>query len=424
MEKPWIFLRALISSAVLAVSLISCGSGGGDDDSSASKTGAPSNITITSLSDQKNQYNEGERVTFDLNTQNTAASIVTYDWEVALIGQGSIEFTGQGTSSISFIAPEIDRDSTVSISVKIGLANGTIFGNDEERTSISIIDINTPAITLISGNAFKLASTPVAAIDLSNIGTEGTWLITEYTREQTTLEGIELVTDIATRRIAYTQQNSNDETTLRGCTSDVSDPLSNVLDARLFTLLRCPSDNIALQYYQDGNNITVERYCEGTLNNATNFQYISSGHRNDLGQLNITFDNYETLDQTTNVCFRTTRLIAQGVDDSNIKLSLSSVTIEAQYQQKAFTALLSMDNLLDGPESYFLGSIFSDFNELTLTNELLPTLSGQKMSAGSIRFDSADRTGQLEGRFNATLSDEDSNDIDTINGTFSFNLEM
>lgn len=423
MEKQLIFLRTLMSSAVLAVSLIGCGSGGdGGDDSSNSKTNAPSKITITSLSDQKRQYNEGERVTFDLNTQNAAASIVTYDWKVTLSGQGSIQFTGQSSSSISFTAPEVDRDTTVSISVKIGLANGTIFGNDEERTSISIIDINTPIITFVSGNAFTLASTAVDAIDLSNIGTEGTWLVTEYAQEQLTLEDLEITRERATRSIAYTQQNSNDETTLRECTSDISYPLSSLLDDRLFTQLRCPSDDIALKYYQDGNNIIVERYCEGTLNNATNYQYISSGHRNDLGQLNITFDNYETLDQTTDVCFSTTRIIGHKEGYSNIELS--TVTIEAQYQQKPFTAVLSMDSQLGGRGNYFLDSIFSDFNALTLTNEFLPTLSGQKMSGGSIRFDSADRKGQLKGEFDATLKDEDSNDIDTINGTFTFNLEM
>ena len=113
--------------SALLVSLIcisACSSGGsGEDSKPRDSSNRLKEITINGLDyGLSKEFYEGETVTVSLNAQGDGASSLSYDWTV----EDGIDFRGQNTDTITFIAPQVTGYDSISVSVELSLDGGTL----------------------------------------------------------------------------------------------------------------------------------------------------------------------------------------------------------------------------------------------------------------------------------------------------------
>ncbi|MDZ7924933.1 MAG: hypothetical protein U5M23_12975 [Marinagarivorans sp.] len=418
------FLRILFGSYLLA-SLAGCGSGGGGDDQQKTQNTNEGfkQISITSLRNQKTNYNEGEQVVISLDTQNPSSATVTYDWTVSAVSGGAINFTGQNSDTIRFIAPQVEGDLAISITVKLGLNGGQLLGGNSEFTTLFIKDNN--PMYLVGGNAFRKPLPSVNAIDLTGLEPKGTWLMTEYNRDNINLEGVNtpITRHAADRFLMFSDQDASGNYTISQCGSALALPFTQLVNSTAHLLFRdeCVDATITQKYYRDNNDFMVEQYCDDQLVGATHYQYLTAGHRNNLARLSINFDSHDTLEQLSNVCIEARRILgrAQGYQD----IKLSSLSIAANYQEKPIELAFDLNGAL-GFGTYHVGFFDSTKeNSMMLSSSQLAFLNPESIEDGRIQVSKANADGSLEGEFEGEFKNEDG-DLESLNGTFLLDLEF
>lgn len=423
------FARPLIISS-LFIGLAGCGSSGGSDDNKTAPPKLTAPITITSLRDQKTTFNEGEQVRLSLNTQNPDNSPITYNWTLNYSG-GTINFSGQNTDTITFTAPQVDEQTAISVVVKMGVSGGTLVGRNDEYATILIADTdptsNAKGLNAVTAQAFKNTPPQVNNIDYTNLPAKATWLVTDYRKKLISISEISEISEgdatahMGERYITFSHKNTDDDHTQNLCGSSIELNITDAL-ADEGTNVECPDGVITTKFYQDANDFAVKKYCDNDVIQASHYHKIANEHNKSLGELNIQFDNYDELTQTTDVCFIASRILITlaGYKDE----TWSEIFVSAPYKGQILLASFEMDDLASGIGFYSLSDFFDmdDDNALTLHSSSIPLLDGQRINEGNITLMNADTQGNLSANFDTYLKDDDGSTIESARGSFKLNL--
>ena len=389
----------LITTSTL---LTACG--GGSGDSSTSTSGGIDRITFTDFP-LSVSAEEGATVSFDLNTSGDGAEDLSYDWEIITNDDADITISGQGTDSISFIAPEVDITSTIRVEVHVSSSNIELIGQDSFSTSVIIVNLN-PVNEYEVGMTTTLPD--VDTIDFSHIMPSSTWLVRQYTKQNTTIEGIDTAISTVSRELFHIT-NTSVENTLHLSFCGKQDTLGFDISNTSNFIFECESGHIDTKFYQEGSDFRNELSCDGEVLSATDFIFMSDEPRTDFGELEITFDTYAPLETTTNVCGSiVVANISQEATESQaaIELNTSSITLMSEYQNQDIEIILALD------DSAFFGIYFLDesFNSsglvsTTIVSDALPTISGVlNNTAGRIMLSSSSPSG-AQGSFDIDTTD-------------------
>lgn len=366
-------LRSILLATITPTLLAACG--GGSGGSSPPVSGGVDRITFTDFP-LSVSAEEGATVSFDLNASGDGTENLFYDWEIISNSDTDILISGQGTDSISFIAPEVDRTSTVRVEVQVSSPNVQLIGQDSFNTNVTVINVST-ASAYEAGMTTMLPE--VDAIDLSHIMPASTWLVRQYTKQNTVIEGVDTVVSIVSRELFHIT-NTAIENTLDLSFCGKQDTLGfDISDASNF-IFACESGNIDTKFYQENSDFRTELRCDDEVLSGTDFTFISDEPRTNFGELEITFDTYAPLETTNNVCGSTVIAnISQEATESQaaVQLNTSSVTLLSEYQNQDIELVLAFD------DSEFLGIYFLDdfFNPFGLVSaaifsDALPTING------------------------------------------------
>lgn len=411
-------LLLIITSSIL----VACG--GGSGGSSPSVSGGVDLITFTDFP-LFVSAEEGATVELSLNTSGEGAEDLSYDWEITANDDADIAISGQGTDSISFIAPEVDVTSTIRVEVQVSSSNIQLIGQDNFSTNVTILNLN-PSPTVNEYEVGMTTTLPeVDAIDFSNIMPSSTWLVRQYTKQNTTLEEVDTVISTVSRELFHVTNTSVENTlNLSFCGTPNSFEF-DISDTSNF-IFECESGNIDTKFYQENNDFRNELSCDGEVLSATDFIFISDEPRTDFGELEITFDTYASLELTNNVCGSTVVAnISQEATASQaaIELNTSSVTLVSEYQNQDIEIVLALDDS-NFFGIYFLDDSFNSFGlvSTTIFSDALPTISGiLNDTAGSITLRSSSPLG-VEG--NLTIETTDTNLAEeNIEAEFSLSFE-
>ena len=421
-------MYSILLLTITSTILVACG--GGSGGSSAPVSGGVDLITFTDFP-LFVTAEEGTTVSFDLNASGDGAEELSYEWEIISNNDADITISGQGTDSISFIAPEVDNTSTIRVEVQISSSNIQLIGQDSFSTSVTVINLD-------PDNEYEVGMTTtlpeVDAIDLSSIMPSSTWLVRGYTKQHTIQEGVNTVISRVTRELFHVT-NTFEENTLHlsfcGTQDSFDFNLSDTFDTfNTYDILDpssvCESGNIDTKFYQENSNFRNELSCDGEVLSATDFIFISDEPRTDFGELEMTFDTYAPLETTSNVCGSI--IVANVLQEATelqpaTESSASSITLVSEYQNQDIQVLLVLD------DSNFFGVYFLDdfFNEFglvstTIFSDELPTINGVlNNTSGRFTLSSSSPLG-VQGSL--TIETTDTNlDEENIEAEFSLSFE-
>ena len=392
--------------------IYSCGGGGssGSNSDSPNMPGPIQQITIDEFPALLS-VNENETVTLSLNPRGEGAGDLTFDWSVEFRGE-PLEFSGQNTDSISFVAPEVDFGGSVSVRVDIDSTNVRLFGNNIQQTSVQIDDLNPPSFAEIGATSELPA---VNALDLSVINDASTWRLNVYSRTESELAGTPILTEISAHETVYftgteetlEQENCGTQTT--------------TLDPFEFSgLLNCDGSQANISFFQQGTELRVELSCPNNSSFAAfTYSLVDDSMRNNFGDLSIEFETRNNLEQTTAVCGITAVSRISEID-TNISVSSTSIRLETEYEGAPFSLFL----FFEGEPTFGRKAFNSEFNRLEISSDVLPGLSGGNTVPdvfSDITLLSTSST-DIEGSFEASIEDT-SGEVEDIEGSFSLRFE-
>ena len=414
MKRPKNFYSTLLLIITSSI-LVACG--GGSGGSSGPVSGGVDLITFTSLPFFVS-VGEGETVSFDLNASGDGAEDLSYDWEVTS-DDANIIISGQGTDSISFIAPEVDANGVIRVQVQVSSSNTQIIGQDNFSTNVTVINLNPLPTTREHEVGMTTTLPEVDAIDFSSIMPSSTSLVRQYTKQKLTLEDIDTVISTVSREVFHVTNTSVENTlNLSFCGSqDTFD--FDISDTSNFTI-ECESGNIDRKLYQENNDFRNELSCDGEILSATDFIFISEEPRTDFGDLEIMFDTYAALEITGNVCGST---VVANVSQEATELNTSSVTLVSEYQNQNIEIFLALDDS-EFFGIYLLNEIFnsSGLVSATISSDALPTINNVlNNSSGSITLSSSSPS-EIEGSFRIKTTDTNLAE-ENIEAEFSLSFE-
>ncbi|MCO7187353.1 MULTISPECIES: hypothetical protein [unclassified Pseudoalteromonas] len=160
--------KKLFLCATMALSLTACG-GGSDSKDPGTSSVEDNKISYTKLPTFIN-VKEGQEVTLSLNTSGANANNLNFTWTVCGV-DGDVPFTGQGSDTITFTAPEVSQQSSLSISVKLNTSNVIGFVDQHSSVSVADTDSSTVAPQPDTGSV-------VEELDLSVLVSGSTWMET------------------------------------------------------------------------------------------------------------------------------------------------------------------------------------------------------------------------------------------------------
>lgn len=366
---------------LLTFALAACS--GSDDDSQP----ASNEITYDSLP-RTIEVNEGERVTLDLNLQGEGAGSLSFTWRISHHFL-DIEFSGQGTDSISFIAPDVT--GLTGLSIFVNLNNSTsdtvVLGNISQFTSVQINDLDVPDVQL-PFDSDRLDQ--VSNLNFVGLAENSTWLRQSTSLNKETANNIEQT--IVVDRYSYLYLDSVDggEQTLTAteCGSEVE----QVIDVTNYASeLVCESSNSELVIFQSEDEFSLNFLCDERLIQSDSFVKKSDERVQTFGELSIEFETEEALENTTEVCGTARYEETTSYDfttQRSDKLENSQISVFSTYVGNPIELRF---NFADYPIAGFsyLG-FFSPTNIATLHSLSLPALSNVPQSgadSGALNFD-------------------------------------
>lgn len=407
---------------VLTVFLLAACGGGSSGESSSQGSGGIQLISFTDLP-LSVSAEEGATVDLSLDASGDGSESLSYDWDVTLNNE-NLSFTGQGSDTISFVAPEVDQLSVVSVRVQVSSSSIDLVGQDSFRTSVNVSNLDlSPSV-----NEYEVGMTTtlpeVDAVDLLGINPSSTWLVRQYIKQNISVDDIDTTISTVSREIFHVT-NSSVENTLNVSFCGIQDSFAidvTDYDSRIV----CESGNTDTKFYQEDKHFRNEFICDGEVLSATDFIFISDESRTDFGELEITFDTYASLETTNNVCGSTVVAnVSQEATASQpaIELNSSSITLLSEYQNQSIELVLSLDDS-NFSSFYLLDEIFNSLElvSVAITSDGLPTISGITNNySGRISFFSSSAT-NLEGSFRIDTIDTNLSD-EEIEADFSLSFE-
>ena len=319
------------------------------------------------------RYFEGERVTISLPVDPAKVAQLNFDWTLGEIASKPVTFDGQNTQTISFIAPEVDRDTPLSVDVEISLKSGDLSGNNRKSSSIIIEDKSAP----INQFALKGQDTmmdEVDAIDFTSFsGGESTYNLNTFFTLPSSDENTQLLINQSEQLHVYLDVQ---QSTIRNCGSSQTLPFSVDELLNQAVLNACEDGLLTRKYYQNDKNFRVAFYCDDTFAVAQNFYLIDENIKTDLGGLKFQLAQ-ETPLETDQVCGLSLFNQVIGTDqETNLQqeVSISLVQFQAIYQSQPL--LLVLQKLGLPSERSEIVSVNDDIQPITISSSLLPSLTG------------------------------------------------
>jgi hypothetical protein len=319
-----------------------------------------------------------------LNLTGEGAKEVKFDWQV----EGDITFSGQGSDSISFVAPEVDTIRSIRVEVKLADSNSRTIGFSSQSIFISVKNIE--KITDPVNNGEESDIPVVTALNFNELNDTSTWFheTTQFTNElnedgtTTTIETQQLsLVHIETVNVAI------ETVTLSECgfsgTVDLVVPSYRESN-------ECGDQQSTLTIRQTEGKFRLERMCGENLVAASTYTNKSDSRSNSNGELNIDFSSYDDLEKTTDVC----GIVAPAeVKSYDINSTLSETAkasvlrLFAEYQGNPLELQFQIDK---SPTAGFatLSTGFSNDNFAKIFTDVLPEISNlSKSDSGRILFD-------------------------------------
>lgn len=371
---PIIFATPLLNACS------SGGSGGGFPEPEATPT-----ITVADL-DFTQQYYEGEAVTLSLNAEGEAASRLSYHWEVS----DGVEFQGQNTDTITFVAPQVTGTEVVSVEVEMTLDGGAgaLMGESRQFGSVTVLDTDPPNIV---AQGFQTDLPEVTSLDLSLLADATVFALHIYEQAEMPQTG-EPIDVQSVRRITAVAQNSDTGTSsVRLCGEQNSLPLSQLTTPLVSDFNECASD-LSFKYYQLGANLRVEGYCADTIAYAHNLTEVSPDMRAVQGLVTFSVDDFETLMESMQACMTKTASVASQYNDAlagPMKYEVAEATrfaIEVDQPAGPVVFNIVAGERIDRFGYISLGDFFEQdqHNSATLVAPAHPQLDGLEASGGSV----------------------------------------
>lgn len=407
------FARYSIILTTLLTLLSACGGGSSDEvvQEVAKLTYQPLASTMT--------VNEGETVNLTLNLTGEGAKEVKFDWQV----EGDITFSGQGSDSISFVAPEVDTIRSIRVQVKLADSNSRTIGFSSQSIFISVQNIE--KITDPVNNGEESYIPVVTALNFNELTDGSTWFH-ETTQFSNELNEDGTTTTVETQQLSLvhieTVNVSTETITLSEC------GLTGIVDLVVPSYQEgneCGDLQSSLIIRQTDSEFRLERLCGNNLISASTYTKKSDDRSNSNGELTIDFSSYDDLDKTSEVCAIVATAEVKSYD-TNSTLSgtakASVLRLFTEYQGNPFELQFQIDRL---PTAGFasLSTGFSSDNFAKIFTDVLPDITNLSESKfGSIIFDFDNDKTNIKADFDFSLTSR-AGPLESIEGEFTLVFE-
>lgn len=393
--------------------LSACGGGSSNDASKDSK-----NFTYQPLPTSMS-VNEGEPVTLTLSIAGEGANQVKFNWQI----EDDIAFSGQGTDSISFTAPEVERLKSIRVQVKLDDSNSRIIGFSDQGTFVSIN--NTDPVIEPTINEPNSEFPKVEAINFNNLTDQSTWF---YERTQfTSLANQDgSIYTVETRKLSLLHIEAVNVSTETITVSECG--LTETYDISAINYeenVDCGGATSSLSIRQTDNEFRLERMCDDQVVTASTFTKHSDSRVESNGELNIDFTTYDDLASTSQVCgiVATSEVKSYGLDTVLTATAKASVL-------RLFTEYLGnpleLQFQIDAHPTDFLVSLstnFSNQNVAKIYTDVLPEISDLSESRfGTLTFDFDNVNTNIKADFDFSMRSR-SGPQETVNGEFTLLFE-
>ena len=407
------FARFSIILTTLLTLLSACGGGSSDEvvQEVAKLTYQPLASTMT--------VNEGETVNLTLNLTGEGAKEVKFDWQV----EGDITFSGQGSDSISFVAPEVDTIRSIRVQVKLADSNSRTIGFSSQNIFISVQNIE--KITDPVNNGEESDIPVVTALNFNELNDTSTWFheTTQFTNE---LNEDGTTTTIETQQLSLvhieTVNVATETVTLSEC--GFSGTVDLVVPSYRETN-DCGDLQSSLTIRQSDGKFRLERMCGENLVAASTYTKKSDNRSNSNGELNIDFSSYDDLEKTSDVCGIVATAEVKSYDtDSTLSgtAKASVLRLFTEYQGNPLELQFQIDKF---PTASFasLSTGFSGDNFAKIFSNVLPDISNlSKSDTGRILFDFDNDKTNIKADFNFSLTSR-AGPGESIEGEFTLVFE-
>jgi len=356
-----------------------CSSGGSGGESSRSSTGGFSEVSVSEIQGPQQRY-EGETVTLSLDVGGEAANNLTFSWTLS----GDVPFQGQGTSVITFVAPEVDGVSVVSVRVEAGLKNGTLLGDGERMASVQILDID-PANILAEG--FQTTLPDVDSLNLSMLDGAALISVESFERSDVVLAGKATRVQRVARGSATVEMTAND-INVRLCGALGAVPMDGLINPNL----DCGPEASAFKYFQSGAQLRSEVYCGEEIVYAINIRGTDIDPRARQGQVLFDVDDSETLQDSMNACVeRVDVLLTRNGENPTspanyVSEAASRYRVEVPQPSGPFVFEIIGDKIISSFATFKMNEIFNPNGAISATI-IAPNntdLDGLKANDGSV----------------------------------------
>ncbi|MCG7547318.1 hypothetical protein [Pseudoalteromonas sp. Of7M-16] len=396
-EKQVMMTKKLALTAAVALSLSACGGGSGGSNDTP-QVAATQTITYQALPHFVDA-NEGEQVRLSLNTTGSGASDLKFDWKVTFDNQ-PLTITGQGSDSISFIAPEVDGRRTVQVRVSLSESSAAnTFGFQDQNLTVNVADL-TPTGPTVSPES-DLGNV-VTEVDMSAMTAGSTWIETQnvYSKE-TQLDNAHTALNVQLTRSfimgSVDQNNQTIETNYCGFKDVTSVDLASV-----FASVSCDSGNRTRQFFQKDGSFSVVEKCDDTVIGQSTFKQKSAESVTNFGSLTINFANYPKLENSA--CGVIVSTVGESISTENEVLASVEATafrLITEYEGNNFEVMFGFEGTTDD-FLVSLGGIAGAENKASVQSVSYAELNGEA-TRGLLKLDFGNTDLNIKGTFDLTL---------------------
>lgn len=393
---------------ILSLFLVAACGGGGGGSSSANMNAGLSVVTLNEMRGLRAEYKEGEAVVLQLDVSGEAADDLSYNWEVDHEGE-QLEIFGQNSSTISFVAPDVDVVGTVSVNVTIELQEGRLLGENRQYFTLKVVDLDPVEASSLGiikpGLATDLPQ--VNRLNFKDIESDTVWLLNIYQLSSTDHLGYLVQQYLAAQIITYFEFNDTSDLTYRRCGRDTQQsffaPRPDIGPVCMGVLER--------KYYQTADAFRIEDVCDGEVEYVSNFTKLSDDVDASFGSVDLTFNSYDDMQINEGVCGLIAEVVALSHEDrdgdghpDNQMSETTVIELNTDLNGEDFQIVASFNDVRSVWRYTLFDFLGADEQaDLTITSDALERISGERASDGNLSLDRKDEKTELQ--FNAEIED-------------------
>ena len=407
------------TSLILSALLISACGGSGSESKSDTDSKQQSSFDLSTISIEPLPFvvevMEGDTVQLTLNSSGNSSDILTYTWT---LGDPDISFTGQGSNSITFTAPDVEKSNTISVEVELGHLEAKLLGENTYRSSVVVFD---PSAKLASFEIGKHTYLPkVETLDLSGVLAGSTWQQYYYSTLQQLNASNNVIYNhkLTVNDVVYIKEKN--DLTLKYETCATTSELSTDFSQNYDESASCSEKTI--NYYQQGDSFRVESVCDGEVQQAHEFTKISDTTETNLASLSLNFTSHQNL-QTDQGCGYWNSQGAESVDTGEMEY-FTQIGIVTSYMNEELTFLLHSQEPI-ASSILFFDPFFNDgvkSNAITISSPVLPEWANRHSDDDGKATIKKFSFNNLSGDFDTTITDANGN-VEAISGSFTITNE-